>query len=346
MIRFDCDYYTGAHPKVLEALGKANAGEYATYGYDAPSQSLESLLQSLCKANVKYYGIAGGTLCNLTLIRSCLRVYEGVFASCEGHITTHETGAIEATGHKVLSLPCGTGETLGKVTARQIEQAMQEEAYDPKFEHVVKPGMVYISQPTELGTLYTEEELEALSATCKKYGLLLYCDGARLASAIGYFGNEHFTILAKCCDAFSIGGTKCGALFGEALVVANPALNAGLRHVIKQSGALMAKGFIIAVQFLALLQDGLYEAIGKQCNSLALQIQKAFVENGYAMLSHSSSNQQFVCLPEKVAQRLAKDFVFAKWKQNPDGSQILRFVCNFSTTQDEVNALCGAIAKF
>lgn len=346
MLRFDCDYYTGAHPKVLEALTQANAGEYASYGYDAPSQKLEQFLQKLCNTAVKYYGIAGGTLCNLTFIKACLKVYEGVFASCEGHITTHETGAIEATGHKVLSLTCGSGDSLGKISGRQIERAMQDEAYDPNFEHVVKPGMVYISQPTEFGTLYTEEELQELSAVCKKYGLLLYCDGARLASAIGYFGSAHFAVLAACCDAFSIGGTKCGALFGEALVVVNPACNVGLRHVIKQSGALMAKGFIIAVQFNALLEDSLYEAIGKHCNAMAMRIQKAFVAKGCTMLSLAKSNQQFVCLTAKQAEHLAKNFAAAKWKQNQDGSQILRFVCNFSTNQEAVDALCTAIAEF
>lgn len=341
---FDCDYHAGAHPRVLAALSAANAKDHATYGYDAHSQRAEALLRGLTKADVEVHFIAGGTLCNLTLIRAALKVYEGVFAAVEGHIATHETGAIEATGHKVIALPSGRGAMAGKLCAADIRAAMEDDLNDPHNEHVVKPGMVYISQPTELGTLYQEEELRALADVCRKYGLLLYCDGARLASAIGHFGAGHYALLAECCDAFSIGGTKCGALFGEALVVRGERLRRGLRHVIKQSGARMAKGYLIACQFEALLEDGLYEEIGRHCNALAMQIRKAFEAKGHPFLSDSVSNQQFVLLPEEAAKKISQCSSALLWKQYPDGRRCLRLITDFQHSQADLDALTSVIA--
>ncbi len=344
MIYFDCDYHRGAHEKVLQALLQANMQAHATYGYDSHTLRANECIQNLTQSDAAAYFIAGGTLTNLTFIRSCLRVYEGVIATEEGHISTHETGAIEATGHKVITLPSHSGAMVGKLSAAQVQTLMEDALYNPRDEHVVKPGMVYISQPSEFGTLYSVEELEALSAVCKENGLLLYCDGARLASAIGHFGNVHFAELALCCDAFTIGGTKCGALFGEALVVTNSSLQRGLKHVIKQSGALMAKGYLIACQFTALLEDGLYLEIGKRINGFALQIKHAFAQKGYSFLSDSVSNQQFVILPDVCAEALQAHFAAALWKQNANATRSLRFVCDFAHTQEDVNALVQAIS--
>ncbi|MDY5730972.1 MAG: beta-eliminating lyase-related protein [Eubacteriales bacterium] len=346
MIFLECDYNNGAHSKVMEALLCANTQNHATYGYDVHSQNAQQIIRDLCqKQDLQAYFLAGGTQVNRTFIRSCLRVYEGVLSTKEGHIATHETGAIESDGHKVLCVPGGQGAMAGKVDMQSLQTFLQGELYDPANEHVVNPGMLYISQPTETGTMYSEQELKNLRALCDAHGLLLYCDGARLASAIAHYGKSMWQTLAQTCDAFYIGGTKCGALFGEALVICNPALNQGLKHVIKQSGALMAKGYVIAAQFEALLQNDLYQEIGAHNNALAKQIAIALQNKGYELTAINDSNQVFAILPQAHIAVLSEHCKCMPIAKLPNQMQEVRFVTSHQNTQAEIDTLLQVIAQ-
>ncbi len=256
MIRFNCDYSEGAHEKVLERLIATNREQTQGYGTDHYSVQAKELIRRLCgRMDADVHFLVGGTQANLTVISAGLRPYQGVIAADTGHINVHETGAIEACGHKILALPSSDG----KITAGQVEACCKAHRDDGDREHTVQPKMVYISQSTELGTVYSKEELEEMSETCKRNGLFLFMDGARLGYALAAAGNT-MTLedIARLCDVFYIGGTKVGALFGEAVVITAPSLKEDFRYMIKQKGGMLAKGRLLGLQFLALLEDGLY----------------------------------------------------------------------------------------
>ena len=261
MVRFECDYGEGAHPQVMELLQNTNFEQTPGYGCDPWCDKASGLIREACDApDAEVHFVVGGTQANLMVIASILRPFEGAVSASTGHIHVHETGAVEATGHKILAL----SEKDGKITAEQIEDCLREYEESTTIEHVVKPGIVYLSQPTEYGTMYHKEEMEAISKICRNHGVPLFVDGARLAYALAAEDND-ITLpdMARLCDIFYIGGTKVGCLFGEAVVFANKRYADGFRMTMKQRGGMLAKGRLLGVQFSALFTDGLYERMGK-----------------------------------------------------------------------------------
>ena len=281
MIRFECDYTEGAHPRILEALIRTNMEQTKGYSEDEHCENARKLIREKCgSADADVHFLVGGTQTNMTVIAAALRPHQGVICAQSGHINVHETGAVEATGHKVLALPSEDG----KITADQIKTVCDEHDHD---EHMVQPGMVYISNPTENGTLYNKKELQAISEVCKEYGLPLFLDGARLGYGLAAQGND-ITLpdLAQYCDVFYIGGTKVGALFGEAVVITREALKKDFRYFIKQKGGMLAKGRLLGIQFEELFRDDLYMEVSAHADRLAMKIRKAFV---------TTEQPKFVC---------------------------------------------------
>ena len=305
MNRFECDYLEGADSKVLKALCDTNAAQTVGYGEDTFCEAARRLIIEQCAlpgAGVHFF--TGGTQVNLTVIAAGLSPIEGVISADTGHINVHETGAIEATGHKVLALPSADG----KISAAQIRQAFLAHTEDATHEHMVRPGMVYLSQPTELGTLYTAAELAAIRSVTAECGLRLYIDGARLSYALAADAEVNLPFLARHCDAFTLGGTKCGALFGEALVLTDPEAWPHFRYHIKQRGALLAKGRLLGVQFQALMENGYYRALGQKANEQAQRIKRAFLKQGIPMLCDTRTNQIFPVLPNAALATLSEQF--------------------------------------
>ena len=335
MIRFECDYITGAHPKVLQALVDSNLEPHPGYGEDEYCARAAQLIRELCQApEADVHFLVGGTQTNTTVIASALRPHQGVISTELGHIALHETGAIEATGHKVLTVPTQDG----KLTAQQVEQVCREHLEDEAMEHKVQPGMVYLSHPTELGTVYTRAELEAICAAAHRYHIPVFVDGARLAYGLAA-SDITMPDLARLADVFYIGGTKSGALFGEAVVITNDSLKRDFRYFIKQRGALLAKGRLLGVQFLALLSDGLYEQIGQQAVAQALRIKKAFQDKGWPFLVDSPTNQQFVVVPDPVYEWIRQSYSTEhNGKPDPDHTAI-RFCTTWSTRDEDIDAL-------
>ena len=335
MIRFECDYITGAHPKVLQALVDSNLEPHPGYGEDEYCARAAQLIRELCQApEADVHFLVGGTQTNTTVIASALRPHQGVISTELGHIALHETGAIESTGHKVLTVPTQDG----KLTAQQVEQVCREHLEDEAMEHKVQPGMVYLSHPTELGTVYTRAELEAICAAAHRYHIPVFVDGARLAYGLAA-SDITMPDLARLADVFYIGGTKSGALFGEAVVITNDSLKRDFRYFIKQRGALLAKGRLLGVQFLALLSDGLYEQIGQQAVAQALRIKKAFQDKGWPFLVDSPTNQQFVVVPDPVYERICQSYSTEhNGKPDPDHTAI-RFCTTWSTRDEDIDAL-------
>ena len=335
MIRFECDYITGAHPKVLQALVDSNLEPHPGYGEDEYCARAAQLIRELCQApEADVHFLVGGTQTNTTVIASALRPHQGVISTELGHIALHETGAIESTGHKVLTVPTQDG----KLTAQQVEQVCREHLEDEAMEHKVQPGMVYLSHPTELGTVYTRAELEAICAAAHRYHIPVFVDGARLAYGLAA-SDITMPDLARLADVFYIGGTKSGALFGEAVVITNDSLKRDFRYFIKQRGALLAKGRLLGVQFLALLSDGLYEQIGQQAVAQALRIKKAFQDKGWPFLVDSPTNQQFVVVPDPVYERIRQSYSTEhNGKPDPDHTAI-RFSTTWSTRDEDIDAL-------
>ena len=335
MIRFECDYITGAHPKVLQALVDSNLEPHPGYGEDEYCARAAQLIRELCQApEADVHFLVGGTQTNTTVIASALRPHQGVISTELGHIALHETGAIESTGHKVLTVPTQDG----KLTAQQVEQVCREHLEDEAMEHKVQPGMVYLSHPTELGTVYTRAELEAICAAAHRYHIPVFVDGARLAYGLAA-SDITMPDLARLVDVFYIGGTKSGALFGEAVVITNDSLKRDFRYFIKQRGALLAKGRLLGVQFLALLSDGLYEQIGQQAVAQALRIKKAFQDKGWPFLVDSPTNQQFVVVPDPVYERIRQSYSTEhNGKPDPDHTAI-RFCTTWSTRDEDIDAL-------
>ena len=341
MIRLECDYACGAHPAVLERLVTTNGESTPGYGVDEHCRNAAELIKKLCDSpDADVHFLVGGTQTNTTVISAALRPYQGVLSADTGHIAVHETGAIEATGHKVLTIPGKDG----KLTARQIEDAMLAHLHDPTAEHTVQPGMVYISNPTELGTIYSLEELTAIREVTRRYGVLLFVDGARLGSALGVREND-ITLpdLARLCDAFYIGGTKMGALFGEALVLTHSGLKADFRYMIKRHGGMLAKGRLLGVQFEALLENGLYFEIGRHGVELAMEIREACKEKGYPMLVDSPTNQQFPILPNEVLTRLEPVCTWSVQENIDEEHTAIRFCTSWASTREEIRQVIALL---
>lgn len=335
MIRFECDYTTGAHPKILEALVNTNGEACPGYGVDVHCERARVMLRALCQApEAGVHFLTGGTQANTTVIAAALRPHQGVLCAQTGHINVHESGAIEATGHKVLSLPSQGG----KLAAGQIDRYCRDHYADPTWEHMVQPGMVYLSHPTELGTVYTLAELEEIAQVCRRWRLLLFVDGARLPCGLAASDIE-LPDLGRLCDVFYLGGTKAGLLFGEAVVIPNPALNRGFRCHIKQRGGMLAKGRLLGVQFEAFLTDNLFLEIGRQEVAQALRLREAFLAKGWPLFVDSPTNQQFPILPNGAVEALKEHYSFEVWARVDEEHTAVRFCTSWSTADQDVDAL-------
>ena len=338
---FASDYMEGAHPRLMARLNETNLERSAGYGLDPYSESARDRIREACacpEADVRF--LVGGTQTNATVIDALLRPGQAAVAADTGHINTHEAGAIEASGHKVAPLP----HTNGKITAAQVEALCRECPPDSECAHTVIPGLVYLSQPTEYGTLYTLAELTALSEACRKNGLYLYVDGARLAYALcSPESDVSLADLARLTDAFYLGGTKCGALMGEAVVLPNPRLIPRFFTIIKLHGALLAKGRLLGVQFDELMKDGLYQEIGRNAVALAARIQEALKRAGYPLLFESPTNQVFAVLPNERVRALAERVEFTVWEPCGPEHTVVRFVTSWATREEDVDALCALL---
>ena len=338
MIRFNCDYSEGAHPKVLERLVQTNMEQTPGYGEDEHCRRAAQLIRKECgRQDVDVHFMTGGTQTNLTVISAALRPHQGVISADTGHVNVHESGAIEATGHKVLAQ---ANYPEGKLTAQIVRQVVESHYNDETQVHMVQPKMVYISHPTELGTLYAKAELEELAQVCREKSLYLFLDGARLGYGLTAPGTDvTMADVARLCDVFYIGGTKVGALFGEALVVANPSLKEDFLYLIKQKGAMLAKGRLLGVQFEAMFEDGLYYEMGKAANQAAAVIRRACQEKGFPFLCDSPTNQQFPILPDEALPKLAENYAFANFGKTDEGHTAVRFCASWATPLEDAQAL-------
>ncbi len=332
------DYGELAHPSILAAIAQTNLTPEEGYYCDSHSENARKLI---CKeiGTVPFseiHFITGGTIANLTVISACLRPHQAVIAPESAHIFTHETGAIEACGHKVLTASCPDG----KIKPADILAILEEH----HGEHMVEPAMVYITNATEIGTVYTKKELSDLHAFCQEHNLYLYCDGARLgAGLMSEFSDVTMKDMAKYTDAFTIGGTKNGAMLGEAIVLLNPVLTPGFRFITKQKGGLLAKGKLIGIQFEELFKNGLFYELAKKENQLAQKLANAFREKGYSFLCEPQSNQLFPILsPEKLTE-LEKDFQVMEWIKMNDSHYAVRITTSWNTSEEAVDALIAAI---
>lgn len=342
MIRFDSDYTEGCHPRVLDALVRTNMEQTPGYGLDGHCERARALIRSACAApEADVHFLVGGTQTNATVIAAALRPWQGVLSPDTGHINCHETGAIEAGGHKVLTLPHDNG----KITAEQLRRAIDALRADGNYEHIVQPGMVYISQPTEYGTLYTKAELEAISAVCRERDLPLMLDGARLAYALA--ADETLTLAdyARCCDVFTVGGTKCGLLFGEAVVITRQSLKPDFRNIIKQRGGMLAKGRLLGVQYETMFEDGLYLECGRRGVDEARRIRGALLARGLDLAFDSPTNQLFVLLTPAQRDRLQRDFAVGCWDTTGGERDAYRLCTSWATKPEAVDELLTAIAK-
>ena len=343
MIYFHNDYSEGCHAKVLEKLIATNLEQTTGYGEDHYCAEAADMIRKVCgRDDLAVHFLVGGTQANLTVIAAALRPHQAALCAASGHINVHETGAVEATGHKVLSVPSADG----KITAEQVRTVVATHRASGSFEHEAQPKMVYLSTPTELGTLYTLAELETLSVACKELGLYLFVDGARLGYGLAAADNDvSLADLARLCDVFYIGGTKVGALFGEAVVIVNPALKEDFRYLIKQRGGMLAKGRLLGVQFGALFEDGLYFELGDHAVRLADQIRETFGKLGVSYLVHGTTNQIFPILPDVFLSELAKNFMFTEMERVDENHRAVRFCTSWASTQENVDALCRELER-
>ena len=337
MIQFQCDYEEGACPQILERLVETNLEQTVGYSEDEYCKQAREKIKKACDApEADVHFLVGGTQTNYVVIRSILRPYQGVISAVTGHINVHETGAVEATGHKVLALPSKDG----KITASQVRAYYDAHWNDADHEHIVQPGMVYISHPTENGTIYSKSELQELYATCKELGLPLFMDGARMG--YGLMSEKSDMTLADIAantDVFYIGGTKVGALFGEAVVITKSALKKDFRYCMKQSGAMLAKGRLLGIQFDTLFTDDLYLHIGKSALECAAEIKSALKENGYRFFLETPTNQIFIILENEALHRLEKHAEFSFWENYDDSHTVIRIATSWATTKEHTDAL-------
>ena len=340
MISFRNDYSEGAHPSVLDAISKHNFETTCGYSMDPFCQQAADTVRALTACpDADVHFIVGGTLANTIVISAALRPWEGVIAATTGHINVHETGAIESSGHKVCSIEAPDG----KLTPALVREVMRIHC-DGKDEHMVLPRMVYISDATELGTIYTKSELAALHDVCREFGLYLFLDGARMPAALVAEGNNlDITDFGKYCDAFYIGGTKNGLLFGEAVVITNNDLKPHFRNMIKQRGGMFAKGFLFGTQFKAYFKDDLWLSMARHAVSQAQRIQAAAIEKGYSLYAVSPTNQVFLVLSHAQIERLKQDFAFELNGHVDKDHEAARFVCSWATRPEAVDALIAAL---
>ncbi len=361
MIRFECDYGEGCRPEILQLLEKTNYDQTPGYGSDRYCAQARERIRELCgKPDADIHFLVGGTQTNATVIQSVLRPYQGVLAAPSSHIAHHETGAIEHSGHKVLVLDEMLARRMGcgkipqeessairdsKITARLIQSAYDEHWNDATHEHIVQPGMVYISHPSENGILYSKKELKDISTTCRKLGLPLYLDGARLGYGLSADGNDlSLNDIAELADIFYIGGTKCGALFGEAVVITDKTLAKDFRYNIKMCGGMLAKGRLLGIQFLALLAETakghlLYSDICRSANEQAYRIRDAFKGKGTPLMYESFTNQQFPVLAKDQQKRLAEKFAFETWAPVDSARDAVRFCTSWATKKEDTDSL-------
>ena len=337
MLYFECDYSEGAHEKILERLAATNRESLPGYGTRYLRVSAKEKILDACQCpEGDVHLLVGGTQTNQIVISSMLRSYEGVVAAETGHINTHEAGAIETTGHKVLALP----QHEGKIDGDELRRYLQTFYGDENHEHMVFPGMVYISHPTEYGTLYTKEELKSLSEICRQYKLPLYMDGARLGYGLVSPGTDvSLADVAKYCDVFYIGGTKVGALCGEAVVFTKNNTPPHFMTMVKQRGALLAKGRLLGIQFDTLFTDGLYLEISKNAIDTAEMLKQILREKGYPFYLDSPTNQIFVTLEDKKLKELQKNAVVSFWEKTDEDHTVVRFATSWATSKEDVKKL-------
>ena len=340
-LSFVSDYMEGAHPQIMNRLLETNMLKTAGYGLDEFSESAKAKIREACDTpDADVFFLIGGTQVNATMIDALLRSYQGVIAPETGHVSSHEAGAIEFGGHKVLTLP----QHNGKISAEEIRNCISSYWQDENHDHIVMPGMVYISQPTEYGTLYSLEELKSISEVCRENSIFLYLDGARLAYALACPENDvTLPDIGKLCDAFYIGGTKCGALFGEAIVIPRHNLVPHLFTIIKQHGALLAKGRIAGIQFDTLFTDDLYLKIGKNAIKEANRIRQALDAKGYQFAFYTPTNQIFIILGNKQAKVLSEKIEMGFWENIDVGHTVMRIATSWATRPEDVDALIDVL---
>ena len=341
-LSFASDYTEGAHPAIIERLVQTNMEQTSGYGTDEYCERARSLVRKACECpEAAVHFLVGGTQTNATVIDALLNRYEGVIAAETGHVAVHEAGAIEFGGHKVLTLACDKG----KITAASVKRYLQNFYADGNYEHMVHPGMVYISQPTEYGTLYSKQEMSAINAVCREYHIPLYVDGARLAYALACKENDvTLADLATLCDAFYIGGTKCGALFGEAVVIPDPKRSPHFFTIMKQHGTLLAKGRLLGIQFETLFTDDLYLHIGENAIRAADTIRAFLASHGYEQYFTAPTNQIFIVLDNTRYAELSKKITFGFWEKKDDSHTVVRIATDWATTQENVEKLLQALA--
>lgn len=355
MIRFECDYGEGAHPEIMKALLETNMEQTPGYSTDCHCDRARDLIRRACcapDACVEF--LVGGTQANVTVIAACLKPYQGVLCAASGHINVHETGAMEAYGYKALTLKS----PQGKITADQIRQAWEAHITDGSHEHTVQPGMVYLSWPTECGTLYTKEELTGISRACRECGLKLFVDGARCGYGLAAMPEVTLKDLADLTDVFYIGGTKVGAFFGEAIVITNPELKKDFRYYIKQHGGMLAKGRLLGIQFETLFEgaypqgreeeafrETLYYKIAHHGVRLAGKIREAFSQCGVSMGFDSDTNQQFPILTQEQMEKFREKYAFELWEKLEEGKAAVRFCTSWATKEEDVDALIKDIFR-
>ena len=343
MIRFNSDYLEGAHPKVLARLAETNMVQTPGYGEDEFCDRARKIIREQCEApEAAVHFLVGGTQVNATVLTAALSPWQGVVSADTGHIAVHETGAVEARGHKVLTLP----HQNGKLDAEQVDALCRLHFCDESHEHMVMPGAVYISNPTEYGTLYSRDELSALREVCDRWDLRLYLDGARLGYGLASPENTlDLPFIARTCDAFTIGGTKQGLLFGEALVISDPALNQSFRYLIKQMGGMLAKGRLLGVQFEAMLEDGLYMELSRHAIAQAARLRGAFEGMGVPFLIDSPTNQLFPILPNAVLERLKQTYSYATIQAADADHTAVRFCTSWATRPEAVDRLIDDLKR-
>lgn len=341
MISFECDYNNGAHPKVVENLIKHNDVRTTPYGFDEFSDRAKDLIKKACgMPDAQVFFLTGGTQTNATAIDSMLYQYEGVICVDTGHINVHEAGAVEFTEHKIITVP----QKKGKMDPLVLDKYLDDFMHDGNNAHAVYPGLVYITFPTELGTLYTARELDDIYQVCRRYDIPLYVDGARLGYGLAAKGCDiTLPYLARHCDVFYIGGTKIGAWCGEAVVFTNRQAHKHFFSIQKQHGAVIAKGALIGLQFEALFTDDLYMELSRHAIEMAMRMKRLFEEKGYPFYIDSPTNQQFVILPNQEVERLARDVEFTHWGQADKQHTICRFVTSWATTDEDLTALADAL---
>ena len=341
MYQFQCDYNEGAHPRIMERLLQTNLEQTVGYGEDHYcEEAREAIRKAVGRPDADVHFLVGGTQTNATVISSILRPYQGVLCASTGHINVHETGAIEHGGHKVLAVEARNG-LLG---SEQIRTAMQLHLAEDGPEHTVQPGMVYISFSSELGTVYSLRQLREISAACREYALPLFIDGARMGYGLASEGCDvTLQDIAELADVFYLGGTKQGALFGEAVVILNETLKKDFRYYIKQNGGMLAKGRLLGIQFLTLFEDGLYFEVSQHAVNQALRIRDAFKAKGFEMLVQSPSNQQFPILDNVTLRRLSEKFLFSVWQKVDEDHTAVRFCTSWATRPEAVDALLAEL---